>query len=88
LSNKLVNIAIAVTGASGAIYAKTLFDTLVQHKSLFKNIAVVMSDNAKYVWQYELDNTEYKNYPFTFFDKNDFMAPDDQHPKQVDRMVC
>jgi 4-hydroxy-3-polyprenylbenzoate decarboxylase len=75
LSNKLVNIAIAVTGASGAIYAKTLFDTLVQHKSLFKNIAVVMSDNAKYVWQYELDNTEYKNYPFTFFDKNDFMAP-------------
>jgi 4-hydroxy-3-polyprenylbenzoate decarboxylase len=72
---KSINIAVAVTGASGAIYAKVLFDTLVQHKKLFKNIAVVMSDNAKYVWQYELDNTDYKNYPFIFFDKNDFMAP-------------
>ncbi|HTA60872.1 MAG TPA: UbiX family flavin prenyltransferase [Bacteroidia bacterium] len=75
MPNKPINIAIAVTGASGAIYAKVLFDTMVQHKNLFKNIAVVMSDNAKYVWQYELDNTDYKNYPFTFFDKNDFMAP-------------
>jgi len=73
--SKPINIAVAVTGASGAIYAKVLFDTLVQHKNLFKNIAVVMSDNAKYVWQYELDNTDYKNYAFTFFDKNDFMAP-------------
>ena len=73
--NKPINIAVAVTGASGAIYAKVLFDTLVQHKNLFKNIAVVMSDNAKYVWHYELDNTDYKNYPFTFFDKNDFKAP-------------
>jgi 4-hydroxy-3-polyprenylbenzoate decarboxylase len=73
--SKPINIAVAVTGASGAIYAKVLFDTLVQHKNLFKNIVVVMSDNAKYVWQYELDNTDYKNYPFTFFDKNDFMAP-------------
>ena len=75
MPSKPINIAIAVTGASGAIYAKVLFDTLVQHKNLFKNIAVVMSDNAKYVWQYELDNTDYKNYPFTFFEKNDFMAP-------------
>ncbi|HXU26688.1 MAG TPA: UbiX family flavin prenyltransferase [Bacteroidia bacterium] len=75
MANKPLNIAVAVTGASGAIYAKVLFDTLLQHKNLFKNIAVVMSDNAKYVWQYELDNTDYKNYPFTFFDKNDFMAP-------------
>jgi 4-hydroxy-3-polyprenylbenzoate decarboxylase len=75
MPNKPLNIAVAVTGASGAIYAKVLFDTLLQYKNLFKNIAVVMSDNAKYVWQYELDNSNYKNYPFTFFDKNDFKAP-------------
>ena len=71
MPSKPINITIAVTGASGAIYAKVLFDTIVQHKNLFKNIAVVMSDNAKYVWQYELNNTDYKNYPFTFFDKNE-----------------
>jgi 4-hydroxy-3-polyprenylbenzoate decarboxylase len=74
-SHKPANIAIAVTGASGAIYAKVLFDTIVQHTQLFKNIAVVMSDNAKQVWQYELNHEEYKKYPFTFFDKHDFNAP-------------
>ncbi len=72
---KLPNIAVAVTGASGAVYAKVLFDTLLQHKDKVGNIAIVMSDNAKYVWQFELDNTDYKNYPFIFFEKNDFMSP-------------
>ena len=74
-NNKPVNIVIAVTGASGAIYAKVLFDTVIQHAPLFKNVAVVMSDNAKHVWQYELNDETYKNYPFTFFDKHDFNAP-------------
>lgn len=75
MPNKPINIAVAVTGASGAIYAKTLFDTLAEHKNSFKNIAVVMSDNAKYNWDFELGNANYKSYPFTFFDKNDFQAP-------------
>ena len=75
MQSKPINIAVAVTGASGAIYAKVLFDTLLTNKNQFKNIAVVMSDNAKFNWQFELDNTDYKNYPFTFYDKNDFMAP-------------
>jgi flavin prenyltransferase len=73
--NKPVNIAIAVTGASGAIYAKVLFDTLLQYKNQFANIAVVMSDNAKQVWEYELNNTGYNKYPFTFYEKNNFNAP-------------
>ncbi|MHB8259163.1 MAG: UbiX family flavin prenyltransferase [Bacteroidia bacterium] len=74
--NKLTNIVVAVTGASGAIYAKVLFDTLlVQHKKLLANIAVVMSDNAKQVWHYELGNTDYNKYPFTFYEKTNFNAP-------------
>ena len=73
--NSPVNIAVAVTGASGAIYAKVLFDTLLQHKTQVKNIAVVMSDNAKQVWEYELNNTDYSKYPFTFYEKTDFNAP-------------
>ncbi|HEX7413580.1 MAG TPA: UbiX family flavin prenyltransferase [Bacteroidia bacterium] len=74
-NNKPINIAVAVTGASGAIYAKVLFDTLVQYKKLFATIAVVMSDNAKQVWEYELNNTDYNKYPFTFYEKNNFNAP-------------
>lgn len=73
--NKNLNIAVAVTGASGAVYAKVLFDTLQEHKDQIKNVAVVMSDNAKEVWRFELGNDEYKKYPFTFFEKNDFNAP-------------
>lgn len=74
MANKL-NIAVAITGASGAVYAKVLLDTLVECKSQIKNVSVVMSDNAKEVWEFELGNKNYKKYPFTFFGKNDFNAP-------------
>lgn len=68
-------IVVAVTGASGAVYAKVLFDKLVQLKTQWQEVAVVMTDNAKYVWEYELGNKSYQNYPFRFFQKNDFTAP-------------
>jgi 4-hydroxy-3-polyprenylbenzoate decarboxylase len=68
-------IIIAITGASGAIYAKCLMDTLVQLKDQYEAVGVIMSDNAKIVWETELGNKEYTNYPFTFYHKNDFNAP-------------
>ncbi len=34
-----------------------------------------MSDNAKYIWKQELNNTNYKEYPFKFYEKMDFIAP-------------
>ena len=68
-------IIVAVTGASGAIYAKVLFDKLVQLEKQIEEVGVLMSDNAKYVWETELENKDYNNYPFTFYDKMDFMAP-------------
>ena len=33
-----------------------------------------MSKNAKDVWEFELGNDSYKDYPFKYFE-NDFMAP-------------
>ena len=68
-------IIVAVTGASGAIYAKVLFDKLLLLKDQIEEVGVVMSDNAKFVWETELENTKYNNLPFTFYDKMDFMAP-------------
>ena len=68
-------IIVAVTGASGAIYAKVLFDKLVLLHAQIHEVGILMSDNAKFVWETELDNSDYKNYPFTFYDKMDFMAP-------------
>ena len=68
-------IIVSVSGASGSIYAKVLFDKLVQLKEQIEVVGVLMSDNAKYVWKTELDNSDYNNYPFIFYDKMDFMAP-------------
>jgi len=68
-------IVIAVTGASGAIYAKILFDKLQSLKEQIEAVGVVMSDNAKEVWKHELGNEDYKKVPFTFYEKNNFSAP-------------
>lgn len=68
-------IVIAVTGASGSIYAKVLFDRLLELRQQWQAVGVVMSDNAKMVWEYELGNRDFEQYPFTFYAKNDFMAP-------------
>ena len=49
-------IVLAITGASGAIYAKVLLDKLTTLKSQIESIGLVMSDNAKYVLKQELEN--------------------------------
>ena len=73
--NKKHKIIVSVTGASGSIYAKVLLDKLQKLDSQIENVGVVMSDNAKDVWKHELGNEDYKNYSFTFYDKNNFYAP-------------
>ena len=40
-------IVVAITGASGAIYARLLLDKLQQLNSQVAEVAIVMSDNAK-----------------------------------------
>jgi len=68
-------IIISITGASGSIYAKVLFDKLQKLSNQIQEVGVVMSDNAKFVWETELGNTDYRKLPFTFYEKQDFMAP-------------
>ena len=70
-----MKIAVAITGASGSIYAKLLLQKLEQLKQQVSEVAVVWSDNAPTVWQYELGNEEYKQFPFQVFKKDDFLAP-------------
>ncbi|HEU4719116.1 MAG TPA: UbiX family flavin prenyltransferase [Bacteroidia bacterium] len=72
---KKQKIVIAVTGASGSIYAKVLLDRLVSLKEQVEEISLLISDNAKEVWKTELGNTSYEKYPFRTFGKNDFSAP-------------
>ncbi len=68
-------IIIGVTGASGSIYTKVLLDKLKKFQDQFSEIGIVFSDNAKTVWEHELNNADYKNYDFKIYEKNNFYAP-------------
>ena len=68
-------IIVAVSGASGSIYAKLLLDKLTAIKSQWSDLAIIITDNAKIVWQTELSEKNYDGYEASYFDKNDFMAP-------------
>ena len=47
---KKYKIVVAVTGASGSVYAKVLLDKLQKASEQLETVAIVMSDNAKDVW--------------------------------------
>ena len=68
-------VIVAITGASGAIYAKVLLQRLQQLNDQIEDVGLIMSDNAKDVWKYELNNTDYENLPFKTYEKSNFYAP-------------
>lgn len=84
---KKKKIIVAITGASGSIYAKVLFDNLLKLTDQIERVGVVMSDNAKEVWRFELGNSAYDEYPFDFYQKMDFNAPFASGSAKFDTMV-
>ena len=80
-------IVVAITGASGAIYAQVLLKKLQQLNNQVEEVGVVMSDNAKEVWKYELGNTAYEKFPFKFYSKTDFYAPFASGSAKFDTMI-
>lgn len=68
-------IVIAITGASGSVYAKVLLDKLMLLNEQWESIGVIMSKNAKEVWTTELGNESYKEYDVNYYEKTDFSAP-------------
>jgi flavin prenyltransferase len=80
-------IALAITGASGSIYAKLLLDSFLQLPQQIEAVGIVMSQNAKYVWETELGNDAYKSYPFNFYQVQDFNAPFASGSAQYNTMI-
>lgn len=66
---------VAITGASGSIYAKVLLDKLVHLKDQWEAVGVIMTENAREVWRTELGNESYQDYPLPFYTQQDFNAP-------------
>lgn len=80
-------IVIAITGASGSIYAKLLLEKLLAAKDQWNELSVVMTENARTVWQTELDDASYQSFPVKFYGTNDFMAPFASGSGQYDTMI-
>jgi 4-hydroxy-3-polyprenylbenzoate decarboxylase len=68
-------IVIAITGASGSVYAKVLLDRMLAIREQWTDLGVIMTDNAREVWKTELGNEAYAGYPFRFYSQQDFSAP-------------
>ncbi|MDQ3552763.1 MAG: UbiX family flavin prenyltransferase [Bacteroidota bacterium] len=80
-------IAVAITGASGSIYAKLLLEKLNKLQHQCSEISVVMTDNAKFVWQTEMNDKSYNSFKFPIFEKNDFTAPFASGSAQYDALI-
>ncbi|WP_118972780.1 UbiX family flavin prenyltransferase [Taibaiella koreensis] len=70
-----MKIAVAITGASGSIYVQQLLYKLARLEDQITEVGIVWSDNAKTVWEEELGNKDYDQFPFKVWAKNDFYAP-------------
>lgn len=80
-------IVVAITGASGSIYAKDLLSKLLLIEQQWEELSVVMSENAKMVWQTEIGDNSFASFPVKFFASNDFMAPFASGSGQYDTMI-
>jgi 4-hydroxy-3-polyprenylbenzoate decarboxylase len=68
-------IAVAITGASGSIYAKLLLQKLGGLNNQIQELSLVMTDNAKEVWRTELEDESYQSFAARYFTTKDFSAP-------------
>jgi len=80
-------IVVAITGASGSIYADLLLKKLQELEDQITEVGVIMSDNAKQVWRVELDNDDFTQLPYKIYKKNDFMAPFASGSAKFDTMI-
>ena len=68
-------IVIAITGASGSIYAKLLINKLLSLSDQWEKLAVVVTQNAKLVWETELNEKFIENPLISYYSTDNFMAP-------------
>jgi 4-hydroxy-3-polyprenylbenzoate decarboxylase len=80
-------IVVAITGASGSIYADLLVRKLQNLRGQIDQIAVVMTENAKTVWQTERNDTSYSDWDVNRYGTMEFNAPFASGSGQYDTMI-
>lgn len=79
-----MRIILAVTGASGSIYARQLVDALVARDV---EIGIILTANASDVITYERENRLLNDRRITYYGNDDFFTPPASGSSQIDAMV-
>lgn len=80
-----MKVIIGVTGASGSIYAKRIIEKLQTNTDA--EISMVMTKDAKSVWEYELEDDSYKNLTVNHYAVDDFFSPLASGSANYDTMI-
>jgi len=80
-------IIVAVTGASGAIYARLLIHRILGLKELPAELAVVFSANAEDIWKHEVGERLQESGPVRIYRNSDFHAPFASGSSRFDTMI-
>ncbi len=78
---------LAITGASGSVYARGLMQKLQGLKDQWDDVSVVMTANAKQVWETELGSRDYESMRLPIYDVTDFSAPFASGSARYDCMI-
>lgn len=68
-------IIVAITGASGSVYAKHLLEKLIAREHKLTEVALIFSENGKKVWEYEVGAYSIHSKIIHQYANNDFFAP-------------
>ncbi|HCC70706.1 MAG TPA: 3-octaprenyl-4-hydroxybenzoate carboxy-lyase [Bacteroidales bacterium] len=84
-------IIVAVTGASGAVYAESLLEKLVKMQNEIVEVAVVFTENARDIWKIELGDegptTSDERKVIKVYDNKNFYAPFASGSSKYDTMI-
>lgn len=78
---------VAITGASGSLYASILLEKLVALPNQWEELSVVMTENARTVWKTETGKEDWKVDAVKYYGTMDFMAPFASGSGRYDTMI-
>jgi len=82
-------VIVAVTGASGMIYAQRLLDrlNLPEIREQLSDVAVVLSDQVRSIWRDEIGEGALEDFGFKVYSNSDFYVPFASGSSAYDVMV-
>lgn len=84
---KSPKLILAVSGASGSIYALKLLERLVSLDPRPAEIAVILSDTAREIWRSEIGEEFHAGFPAKEYDNNNYYAPFASGSSSYEKMI-